>query len=300
MNPLPGPTTSLVRKTRIAPTPSGYLHLGNAFSFALTAALADRYGATTVLRIDDLDRQRVQPAYIQDIFDTLDFLDIPWHEGPRSPDEFEREYSQLQRLHLYRRAFEELRDRDTVFACNCSRTVARQTEADAVYAGHCRRKALQLDAPGVKWRMHTTAGLPLTVRTTGSVVTTVLPIEQQNFIVRKKDGMAAYQLASLIDDQYFGVNLIVRGRDLWPSTLAQHYLARVLGVHGFIDSTFHHHALFRDSDGMKLSKSAGATSIQYLRKAGKTRADVYNLIARNAGIAENVRHWKELGAVLGN
>ncbi len=109
-------------RTRIAPTPSGYLHLGNVLSFALTATLAEQYGARILLRIDDLDRQRAQPAYIQDIFDTLEFLELPWHEGPRSVEEFEQQYSQVHRLPLYRQALEELKDKGAVFACDCSRS----------------------------------------------------------------------------------------------------------------------------------------------------------------------------------
>jgi glutamyl-tRNA synthetase len=287
---------STITKTRIAPTPSGYLHLGNAFSFALTAALAEKYNARIVLRIDDLDQERVRPAYVQDIFDTLDFLEIGWHEGPRNPREVEREYSQIHRLDLYRRAFDTLISQSAIFACNCSRARVQEAAPDSVYKCRCIEKALPLDTPEVRWRLRTSTDLALTVRTLDGTINTFLPPEQQNFIVRKKDGMPAYQLASLIDDQYFGVDFIVRGTDLWPSTLAQHYLAKGLSVQSFLDTTFHHHALFTAVDGTKLSKSAGATSIQYLRKAGKTRADVYNLIARHAGIKENVSGWKELFA----
>lgn len=292
-----GDTSLLVRKTRIAPTPSGFLHLGNAFSFALTAALADRYKTSILLRIDDLDRQRAQPAYIQDIFDTLDFLDIEWHEGPRNPREFEHDYSQVHRLGLYNEALNALRDRGALFACDCSRTDIQKADPTGAYTGRCRQRALSLDAEEVSWRLRTTENLSLTVKALTRPVNAFLPREQQDFIVRKKDGFPAYQLASLVDDQYFGIDLIVRGLDLWPSTLAQHYLASVLGLDSFTNSTFYHHALFTGSGGKKLSKSAGDTSIQYLRKQGKTAADIYTLLARNAGIQENVRSWKELGGL---
>ncbi|RQP14538.1 MAG: tRNA glutamyl-Q synthetase, partial [Parapedobacter sp.] len=84
-------------RTRIAPTPSGYLHLGNVFSFALTAALAKRSGAQILLRIDDLDYTRVKREYVEDIFHTLEFLKIPWHEGPRNYREYKQTYSQTYR-----------------------------------------------------------------------------------------------------------------------------------------------------------------------------------------------------------
>lgn len=284
-----------VHKTRIAPTPSGYLHLGNAFSFALTAALADRHKASILLRIDDLDRQRAQPAYIQDIFDTLNFLGIPWHEGPRNPHEFERDYSQVHRLGLYNDSLNVLRDCGALFACDCSRTDILKADPTGAYTGRCRQRALPFDAKEVSWRLRTTDDLPLTVKTLAQPIDAFLPREQQDFIVRKKDGFPAYQLTSLVDDRYFGIDLIVRGMDLWPSTLAQHYLADVLGIDNFTKSTFHHHTLFTGPGGRKLSKSAGDTSIQYLRKQGKTSGDVYTLMARNAGIQENVGSWKELG-----
>ena len=291
----PGHTSLPVRKTRIAPTPSGFLHLGNAFSFALTAALADRYKARILLRIDDLDRQRTQPAYIQDIFDTLNFLGIPWHEGPRDPHEFERDYSQVHRLGLYNEALNALRDRGALFACDCSRTDIQKADPTGAYTGRCRQRGLPLDAREVSWRLRTTDNLPLIIKTLTQPVNAFLPREQQDFIVRKKDGFPAYHLASLVDDQYFGIDLIVRGMDLWPSTLAQQNLASVLQMDHFTASTFHHHALLTEPGGRKLSKSAGDTSIQYLRKQGNTPGDIYNLIGRRAGIQGNISDWKELG-----
>jgi glutamyl-tRNA synthetase len=87
-------------RTRIAPTPSGYLHLGNALSFALTAAIARSTGAKILLRIDDLDQQRVNLAYVQDVFDTLNFLEIPWDEGPRNVIEYHDEWSQMRRMDM--------------------------------------------------------------------------------------------------------------------------------------------------------------------------------------------------------
>jgi glutamyl-tRNA synthetase len=129
----------------------------------------------------------------------------------------------------------------------------------------------------------------------GEPVVEGLPREQTDFVVRKKDGDPAYQLASVIDDEYFGVDLIVRGMDLWPSTLAQLYLARVLGRNKFMETTFYHHPLITGPGGDKLSKSAGATSIQYLRKEGRSSGDVYTMLAAWAGISGNMSQWPDLG-----
>src|SRR5258708_1423737 len=95
-------------KTRLAPTPSGYLHLGNAFSFALTASLAVRNSAKLLLRIDDLDGARAKPEFVRDIFSTLDFLEIDWDEGPDDPDELDRLFSQRLRMRLYEDALDQL------------------------------------------------------------------------------------------------------------------------------------------------------------------------------------------------
>ncbi|MEO6981295.1 MAG: glutamate--tRNA ligase family protein, partial [Mucilaginibacter sp.] len=102
-------------KTRIAPTPSGFLHVGNVLSFSITAALARKTGAKILLRIDDIDQARANTEYVQDIFDTLNFLEIPWDEGPRSVKEFEESYSQVHRLNLYNEAFETLRNSGAVY-----------------------------------------------------------------------------------------------------------------------------------------------------------------------------------------
>jgi glutamyl/glutaminyl-tRNA synthetase len=298
MDFLPGTPEKPFLRTRIAPTPSGYLHLGNIYSFVLTATLAHDHGARILLRIDDLDRQRAQPAYIQDIFDTLNFLEIPWHEGPRNADEFEREYSQVHRMDLYSAALAELRQKQALFACDCSRSKILQADASGAYTGHCRTRGVPFDASEVSWRLRTDNDVPLTVRTLGEPVVEGLPREQTDFVVRKKDGDPAYQLASVIDDEHFGVDLIVRGMDLWPSTFAQLYLARVLGREKFLETTFYHHPLLNSPDGGKLSKSAGATSIQYLRKAGKTPAEIYTAIAQKSRITEKVESWLELGTHL--
>jgi glutamyl-tRNA synthetase len=261
--------TSFTR-TRIAPTPSGFLHLGNVFSFALTASLARKTGAKILLRIDDLDHQRIQQQYVQDIFDTLHFLEIPWDEGPRNYDEYKNEWSQLKRLHLYEKAMNQLRADGHVFACSCSRTTDRGECT-------CREKKLSLDEPGNAWRLHTPESLPL-----------------QEFIIKKKDGFPSYQLACVTDDHHYNVDLIVRGDDLLDSSKAQVYLAELLGYTSFLNSTILHHQLLMESANQKLSKSAGSTSIQYLRQQGKSPQNIFELISKTAGCSEPLNHWQNL------
>lgn len=271
-------------RTRIAPTPSGYLHSGNAWSFKLTADLARRTGAKILLRIDDLDRDRdrVGEAYIQDIFDTLHFLGITWDEGPRDRADFEQGWSQLHRMDLYRQALEVLRQQGVLFACACSRTQIARESAGGEYPGTCRDKGLSLDMPDVSWRVRTDMERELTMQQLDApAFKGPLDRSVKDFIVRKKDGYPAYQLTSLVDDLHFEVDLIVGGQDLWSSTLAQLYLAEFLpGGAAFAGVTFHHHALFTNPDGSKLSKSAGAASIQFLRREGKTPAEIFGMMGQ--------------------
>lgn len=283
-------------RTRIAPTPSGFLHLGNAFSFALTAALARKTGAVILLRIDDLDAARVRQEYVQDIFDTLHFLGIPWDEGPANYEEYQRRYSQLHRMELYGNLLQQLQQGNQVFACTCSRSQLGSSS----YPGNCNEKNIPLTAPTAAWRLHTNDHTHLAIKDiAGTLHRYTLPASMQDFVVRKKDGYPAYQLASMADDLHFGVDLVVRGEDLFPSTLAQLFLAQMLQCQQFLHTAFYHHPLLVESDNKKLSKSAGSTSIQYLRKQGKSREAIYAMIGAMAGCNEPVHNWESLGAAIG-
>jgi glutamyl/glutaminyl-tRNA synthetase len=283
------------KKTRIAPTPSGFLHLGNVYSFALTAAIAHKYHANTLLRIDDMDRDRVEERYVQDIFDTLNFLEIGWDEGPRDITEFERVYAQRHRMDLYTHALQTLAANEHVFACVCSRSQIVKENPDGIYPGTCRDKGIPPDTKNACWRLRTRADTELTVKTTVGAVKAKLPAEMTDFVVKRKDGFPAYQLTSVVDDIHFGIDLIVRGQDLWPSTLAQLYLSSLLGQNPFPETLFHHHPLLLESTGKKLSKSEGAMSVQYLRKQYKKPADIYTLIATMLGSGTPMKNWQELG-----
>jgi Glutamyl- and glutaminyl-tRNA synthetases len=269
-------------RTRFAPTPSGYLHLGNVFSFAITAALARRSGARILLRIDDLDQARVKRSYVEDVFDTLAFLKFPWDEGPKNYLDYKQMYSQIHRMTLYEEALQQLRRQGRIFACECSRSALLANHPEGVYTGTCRNKGIPLDDSGYNWRINTSD--------------VELPPAMQYFVVRKRDGFPAYQLASVVDDVYYGVDLIVRGEDLRESTQAQRYLAGLLGYDSFMSTTFYHHVLLTDTASQKLSKSSGATSIQYLRRQGQTPADIYRKIGQVAGLQTTVSSWEQLAA----
>ena len=283
-------------KTRIAPTPSGFLHLGNILSFVITSLIARKSNALILLRVDDLDQARTDGKYLREIFDTLDFLEIPWNEGPLNAAEFETGYSQLNRMELYKTALMQLAADGKVFACGCSRKQLLQHGSC-----NCINLEIPLTTENTAWRLITGNNHPLMVKTIkGESVPFFLPSVMQHFIVKKKDGFPAYQLTSLMDDLFYGVDLVVRGQDLWPSTLAQQELARALGKNRFADIAFYHHPLLLTPDGAKLSKSAGATSIKHLRENGKKPADIFTLIAAMLNINETPANWQQLGEAFFN
>ncbi|OAV46074.1 glutamate--tRNA ligase family protein [Lewinella sp. 4G2] len=246
-------------KSRIAPTPSGYLHEGNLANFLLNAALV-RDGGELMLRVDDLDRARYRRAYVEDIFRCLNQLGIQRTEGPVDVASFEEEWSQEKRLPQYRTALDRLRESDLVFACPCSRKELQ----NGTHVHGCLDRKIDLDTRDVAWRVDTRQVseellIPDLVQKEPFVVEphTVIP----DFVIRNKAGRPAYQLACTVDDRLFGINTVGRGQDLLPSTAAQMILSDLLGFDALMSRiTFLHHPLITAVDGSKLSKSAGARS----------------------------------------
>ncbi|MCS6929924.1 MAG: glutamate--tRNA ligase family protein [Saprospiraceae bacterium] len=265
---------------RIAPTPSGFLHLGNAVNFVLNWLAARlRPGARLLLRIDDLDAERKRPEYVQNIFDTLHWLGIDWDEGPRSPAELENCWSQRFRLPLYEHLLGTLRAKGVVFACAKSR---RELAAlNGYYPEHFRQQACSLDDLNVAWRLrtplpHNTAYMP------------------PDFVVRRRDGIPAYQLVSVADDIHFGVTHVIRGEDLRPSTHAQQYLAQCAGLLDFNKIIFLHHPLLLDAAGNKLSKSSGARALHQPHNRHSAPTLVYTTVARWLKLEEPVTSADQL------
>ncbi|MBS1615638.1 MAG: tRNA glutamyl-Q synthetase [Bacteroidetes bacterium] len=252
--------------TRIAPTPSGLLHIGNAFNFLYTEALVLQQGGTLRLRIDDLDSPRLRAEYLDDIFESLAWLGIWPDEGPKSPQEHESLFSQRLRLPAYEEGLRQLVNTGLVFACTCSRKKIAETATNGQYPGTCLNKNIPLNQPGVAWRIQTPP--EYTIHFDDALMGPVrlrLWEHQCHFIIRRRDGLPAYQVASLLDDVAYGINTIVRGEDLLSSTAAQCYLARLLGLDAFLQSRFYHHRLLLDAQGQKLSKSAGSNSLKAMR-----------------------------------
>ena len=236
---------------RFAPSPSGRMHLGNVFS-ALMAWLSVRSaGGTMVLRIEDLDPDRCRPEYAEQLKDDLRWLGLDW-DTEQTP--------QSRRTEAYRERFERLRGMGLVYPCYCSRgelhaaSAPHASDGNVIYAGTCRnlteeeraaetrRPAWRLIVPDEEFTFHD--GLQGEYREN-------LARECGDFIIRRSDGVYAYQLAVVTDDAEAGVTQIVRGRDLLSSTPRQIYLQRLLGLP---TPEYYHVPLLVAPDGRRLSK----------------------------------------------
>ena len=233
--------------SRLAPTPSGYLHLGNAVNFVLTWLCTRRAGGVLHLRIDDLDRARLRPAYLENIFRVIDWLGLDYDHGPSGPDDFLRHHSQLLYLSEYNAVLRRLAQRPGLVRAS-TRTRTNETAV-----------AVTLETPGAAWRAHVPAGTEIRIPDLWQgESSTPLGASMPDFVIRTKDGVAAYQVASVVDDLRLGTNLIVRGLDLQPSTAAQLWLAGQLSETAAFNATrvgFFHHPLLTNAAGQKLSKS---------------------------------------------
>ncbi len=280
---------TLTAHFRLAPTPSGLLHTGNAASFVLTWILARQVGGNILLRIDDLDRDRFRMEYLEDIFRTIDWLGIDYDRGPSGPDDFLDSWSQHHRIQSYMKLLFLIQESARIYECSCSRSLIANGDGCRCYSSG------PASSEPISWRFHTselgTIGFNDLFK---GRIECDLKSASGDFVVRKKDGLPSYQVASLCDDIDFGITHVVRGEDLIPSTAAQLALDAELNSNKFQDSTILHHPLLVDPEGSKLSKSAGARA---LLKKGRNRGqqtEIIQLVAQWLGVDESIGSLDEL------
>lgn len=263
--------------TRIAPTPSGYLHPGNAVNVLLTAWRARAAGGRLLLRIDDFDTGRARPEYLDDIFRTLDWLDVSIDDGPTGPDDFLARWSMSTRVEQFRAARDRVRSRhpEAVFACRCSRT---QLSSGRCTAG-CARAGLALQPGRTALRMHVADSRPVRIGRDEAT------LPGGDHVLWRRDDLPAYQLGSVVADEALGVTALVRGVDLLESSALQLHLAGLLACPTFRDVDLRHHGLLTGPTGAKLSKSAGVQA---------------HPMDRTGSLRRRVERWAEqLGAPIG-
>jgi len=281
-------STSSPIRARIAPTPSGYVHVGNVFNFILTALLTRKNKGFLHLRIDDIDALRSRKEYVEDIFYVLDWLNLSYDEGPSGPTDFYQNYSQQLRLGEYQKRLKLLWEQEMAFACKCSRTQIRETSVDGQYPGNCRELKIPLGEVATAVRIRTPKEKVVSWKDEymGAQFVTLYEA-MRDFVIGRKDGMPAYQLVSLIEDLDHEINFIIRGMDLVPSTAAQLFLAQQMNETRFQQARFLHHPLFYETSGQKLSKSAGATSMQQLIQQWKEPTACYQWMASSLNLGSH-------------
>lgn len=241
--------------TRIAPTPSGFLHLGNIINFYLIWKTTRHFGGKIQLRIDDCDAARSRDEYIEDIFSTLNFLGIDWDIGPKDAQDFKQNFSQNLKTQTYFKQLEKIKD--FTYACECSR---KELVDYQQYPQFCVDKNLTFKTDHTAIRLKTKGQCSM-----------------GDFVIWRKDSLPAYQLVSVIEDHENKINLIVRGEDLLESTQAQLYLSSLLDFR-LNEAIIFHHPLLSDQSGLKLSKTKGDLSITQMRNAGLSREEIINQV----------------------
>ena len=266
--------------SRIAPTPSGYLHLGNAVNFLLTAWYVRSRGGKLLLRIDDMDATRCRAEYVDDVFYALEWLGIGIDGGPSGTEVFYRDYSMTRKTEQYRDELRKLEEKTgLLYACECSRKTL-EGYGGGVYPRLCRDSRYNLETHRSAMRIHVPDGTAVSV----GERTIMLDREMGDFILWRKDGLPAYQFVSVIEDRDLGVNALVRGEDLLVSSAAQRYLAPMMGADAFAAAAFIHHPLFMDEGHKKLSKSEGAYSLKMMGYTERGREKVFEEARRLAAL----------------
>lgn len=276
-----------MRITRLAPSPTGALHVGNARTFLVNWLMARQQGWKILLRIEDLDGPRVKRGADLEAMDDLRWLGVDWDAGPTY---------QSPRLPVYQDAAAQLLAEGQAYPCVCTRkevesaaSAPHSEDGAAVYPGTCRGRYKTIE------EAHTAAGRPPAMRFAmppGAVEfedgfrghCRFEPArELGDFVILKSDGTAAYQLAVVIDDAEMGVTDVVRGDDLLDSTPRQMMLYRALGLADRVPN-YLHLPLVVGTDGRRLAKRHGDTRLSYYRRLGVSPERVLALLARWCGV----------------
>ena len=263
-------------RTRIAPTPTGYLHLGHGRTFVTTAERARQHGGSIVLRMEDLDPARCQSRFYDAALEDLRWLGVNWDEGPdvggpHAP------YTQSERMEIYRESFQALKDSGQIYPCYCSRkdilnaaTAPHRGEDEWIYPGTCRPHGptMTIDPRPHCWRFRVEDGEKWTFTDGGlGKVEFTAGVDFGDFVIWRRDDVPAYQLAVTVDDALMGITEVVRGSDLLVSTARQLALYRAFG---WEPPRFYHCPLVLDENGDRLAKRNQSQSLRNLRALGET------------------------------
>ena len=275
---------------RFAPTPSGRIHLGNIFCSLLAWLHAKSQGGEIVLRIEDLDKVRCPRPNADLLAKDLEWLGLTWDKGAYVSEDSER-YFQSQRFDIYAEHFRKLEDRGLIYPCFCSRGQLHAAEAPhlsdgrILYAGTCknltaseREERAKLRQPAYRLAVNDE---PISFIDGNYGKQSYNLIEESgDFIVRRSDGVYAYQLAVTVDDGLMDVTHVVRGADLLSSTPIQIYIYQLLG---FTPPEFLHIPLLMAPDGRRLAKRDKDLDLSMMRKEYDSPEPIIGYLAYLAG-----------------
>ena len=295
--------TQLVRG-RLAPSPTGRLHLGNAWAFLLAWLAARSAGGQVVLRMEDIDPERSRPEYADALMADLHWLGLDWDEGPDAPGPC-GPYEQSRRLESYAAALDSLTAAGRVYPCFCTRKELRELasaphaatpplagDGSPAYPGTCRNLTREQQAellrqgrkPALRLRCDD-AALAFDDRVAGPQRHTLAQCGG-DFALRRSDGVFAYQLAVVLDDIAMNISQVVRGDDILTSTPRQLFLYQLLNA---APPHYAHLPLVLDAQGERLAKRHQSLTLAELRAAGVSAGAVVGYLAWRAGL-QNAPH----------
>ena len=281
---------------RYAPSPSGPLHFGNLRTALLAWLQARLTSQPFILRIEDLDLPRTRPGSSEQLIDDLYWLGLDWDEGPDIGGHA-APYYQSQRTTLYEDAFAQLLDQGLIYPCYCSRkdiqhAASAPHEHGLIYPGTCRdikqRTRMEKHHPGkvAAWRYKAPVRtIEFEDRILGNISQS-LDREVGDFVIKRADGLFAYQLAVVVDDGLMAITDVVRGADLLDSTARQIALFEALG---YPTPDFWHVPLMLDDTGARLSKRDGSDSLEAWQQQEKSAADLIGHLAFSVGLIDEER-----------
>lgn len=279
-------------RTRLAPTPSGALHAGNAFSFLLAWLWARSQAGKVVLRIEDVDTTRARADWIEAVFRDLEWLGLDWDLGPAGPSDTESPYRQSSRgrQDRYAKVWSDWTKSAFLYPCRCTRADLR-TDAPQVerigddlppgvpYSGRCRQRTSSEASISDAWRLRLPDS-PSEVRDLWMGTRRIRKLSLLGDpVLRRGDGCTAYHLAVCVDDFDQGITHVVRGRDLLAFSHLHAHMHDLLG--NSCHPAFLHHALLGDAKGLRMAKRIGSTSLAGMRES---RIDPRILVGRLANI----------------
>ena len=278
-----GPASTSYRG-RLAPSPTGLLHIGHARTFWIAAQRAIERQGTLILRNEDLDLQRSRPEFAAALIEDLRWIGIRWSEGPDCGGPY-APYSQSERRAFYLDAWRRLRDGGFIYPCTCSRkdlaqaaSAPNDADDEPIYPGRCRGRidASQFaDPAGINWRFRLQEGDEITFADLNlGPERYVAGRDFGDFLVWRRDDVPAYQLAVVVDDAAMRITEVVRGADLLKSTARQLLLIRALG---YSTPAYFHCELVLDQSGARLAKRHDALSIRHLRESGMLAKQVIEM-----------------------